>query len=119
MSESTLVDATRRLRSPASMPGHWAWWATNKGVRHPADPPTVEEILLVMREAGPGPYADRTRGLIAILWRAGLRISEALALTETDLDPRTGSVLVRAGNGGKRRMVGTECDEGRPPIGAA
>jgi site-specific recombinase XerD len=48
-----------------------------------------------MREAGPGPYADRVRGLIAILWRAGLRISEALALTESDLDPKTGSVLVR------------------------
>jgi hypothetical protein len=35
----------------------------NKGLRFPADPPTVEEIILVMREAGPGPYADRTRGL--------------------------------------------------------
>ena len=50
----------------------------------------------------------RTRGLIAILWRAGLRISEALALTESDLDPKTGSVLVRAGTGGKRRMVGMD-----------
>jgi site-specific recombinase XerD len=50
----------------------------------------------------------RTRGLIAILWRAGLRISEALALTESDLDPKTGSVLVRAGKGGKRRMVGMD-----------
>jgi integrase len=80
----------------------------NKGLRYPADPPTVEEIILVMREAGPGPYADRTRGLIAILWRAGLRISEALALTESDLDAKTGSVLVRAGKGGKRRMVGMD-----------
>jgi hypothetical protein len=35
-----------------------------------------------MGEAGPGPYADRTRGLIAVLWRAGLRIGEALALTD-------------------------------------
>jgi site-specific recombinase XerD len=37
-----------------------------------------------------------------------LRISEALALTESDLDPKTGSVLVRAGKGGKRRMVGMD-----------
>jgi integrase len=37
-----------------------------------------------------------------------LRISEALALTETDLDPKTGSVLVRAGNGGKRRTAGMD-----------
>jgi site-specific recombinase XerD len=63
---------------------------TEQGHRYPADPPTVEEIILVMRQAGPGPSADRTRGLIAILWRAGLRISEALALTETDLDAKTG-----------------------------
>jgi integrase len=72
-------------------------------VRYAADPPTVEEIILVMREAGPRLYADRVRGLIAILWRAGLRISEALALTESDLDAKTGSVLVRAGKGGKRK----------------
>ncbi len=62
----------------------------------------------MMREAGPGPYADRVRGLIAILWRAGLRISEALVLTESDLDPKTGSVLVRVGKGGKRRIVGMD-----------
>jgi integrase len=98
MSESRLVDVTVRMRSPAATPGHWAGCAPpNKGQRYPADPPTVEEIILVMRQAGPGPYADRTRGLIAILWRAGLRISEALALTESDLDPKTGSVLVRPG----------------------
>jgi integrase len=37
-----------------------------------------------------------------------LRVSDALALTESDLDPKTGSVLVRAGNGGKRRIVGMD-----------
>jgi len=61
-----------------------------------------------MRQAGHGHYADRTRALIAILLRAGLRISEALALTETDLDPKTGSVPVRSGKGGKRRIVGMD-----------
>jgi len=109
MSEPRLVDVTGRMRSPAATPGHWAGCAPpNKGQRYPADPPTVEEIILVMRQAGPGPYADRTRALIAILWRAGLRISEALALTESDLDPNTGSVLVRVGKGGKRRTVGMD-----------
>jgi hypothetical protein len=77
MSEPRLVDVTGRMRSPAATPGHWAGCAPpNKGLRYPADPPTVEEIILVMRQAGSGSYADRTRGLIAILWRAGLRISE-------------------------------------------
>jgi hypothetical protein len=56
MSEQGLVDITGRLRSPAATPGHWAGCAPpNKGLRYPADPPTVEEIILVMGEAGPGP----------------------------------------------------------------
>ena len=49
----------------------------NKGRRYPADPPRVEEIVAVMRKAGTGPYGQRLRGLIIVLWRAGLRVSEA------------------------------------------
>ena len=68
MSEPMLVDVTGRLRSLAATPGHWAGCAPlNKGLRYPADPPTVKEIILVMRQAGPGPYADRTPGVMAIL----------------------------------------------------
>src|SRR5215213_4247198 len=52
--------------------------------------------------------AKRLRGLIVVLWRAGLRICEALALTEADLDPRRGSLLVRRGKGGRRREVGMD-----------
>ena len=47
-------------------------------------------------------------GVIIALWRAGLRISEALALAETDLDRQRGAVLVRAGKGGRRRGVGMD-----------
>ena len=35
------------------------------------------------------------RELIVVLWRAGLRIREALMLAETDLDERRSSVMVR------------------------
>src|SRR5215211_1492696 len=48
------------------------------------------------------------RALIVVLWRAGLRIHEALALSEADLDRRRGSVLVRRGKGGRRREVGMD-----------
>jgi site-specific recombinase XerD len=46
--------------------------------------------------------------LIVILWRAGLRIQEALALAEADLDQRRGALLVRRGKGGRRREVGMD-----------
>jgi site-specific recombinase XerD len=48
------------------------------------------------------------RALIVILWRAGLRIGEALALVESDLDPARGSILVRHGKGDKRREAGMD-----------
>jgi hypothetical protein len=35
--------------------------------------------------------------MIVVVWRAGLRIQEALALAEHDLDPRRESLLVRNG----------------------
>ncbi len=74
---------------------------------YPADPPRVEEIVAVMREAGSGLHGDRMRALIVVLWRAGLRISEALDLREGDLEPGRGALLVREGKGGRRREVGT------------
>jgi hypothetical protein len=49
------------------------------------------------------PGQARLRGLIVVLWRAGPRIQEALALTEADLDQRRGSLLVRRGKGGRPR----------------
>ena len=108
MSELQLDRAGRR-RSPAAVPGFHAGHApANKGLRYPADPPKVEEIVAVMRAAGDGAHGRRLRGLIVILWRAGLRVQEALALTEADLDQRRGSLLVRRGKGGRRREVGMD-----------
>jgi integrase len=80
----------------------------NKGMRYPPDPPTVEEIVAVMREADEGRTAARLRALIVVLWRAGLRINEALQLSETDLDPACGAIAVRFGKGGRRRDVGMD-----------
>jgi site-specific recombinase XerD len=61
-----------------------------------------------MRAAGDSSDGARLRALIVILWRAGLRIGEALDLAETDLDPSRGAVLVRSGKGGRRREVGMD-----------
>ena len=43
-----------------------------------------------------------------MLWRAGLRIGEALELHERDLEPGRGALLVREGKGGRRREVGMD-----------
>ncbi len=103
------LDAAGRQRSPATLPGYHAGRAPrNKERKYPADPPRVEEIVAVMRQAGERPAGMRFRGLAVVLWRAGLRISEALALSEGDLEPERGALLVRHGKGGKRRQVGMD-----------
>jgi len=61
-----------------------------------------------MRAAGTGKDAARLRALIALLWRAGLRVSEALDLAESDLNRENGGILIRRGKGGKRRQVGMD-----------
>src|SRR5881398_275714 len=106
---SSMLDSAGRRRSPATLPGFHARRAPrNKGMLYPAAPPTVEEIVCVMRHASEDPHGFRLRAMIVMLWRGGLRIQEALALSEHDLDPRRGSVLVRRGKGGHRREVGMD-----------
>jgi site-specific recombinase XerD len=109
MTVSAVLDAAGRRRSPATLPGYHAGRAPrNKGQLYPADPPTVEEIIAVMRQTPDDRHGARLRALIVVLWRAGLRVQEALALGEHDLDPRRGSLLVRAGKGGRRREIGVD-----------
>ena len=104
-----LVDCLGRRRSPATTSAfHVGRPPRNRGMRYPADPPPVEQIIAVMRAAGAGAYGDRLRGVMVVCWRAGLRVGEALALAETDLDPSRGAILIRKGKGGKRREVGMD-----------
>ena len=104
-----LLDTAGRRRSPATLPEFHAGRAPgNKGQRYAADPPTVDEIIAVMRHAARARYGNRLNGLIVVLWRAGLRINEALSLTETDLEEQRGSILVRHGKNDRRRQVGMD-----------
>jgi site-specific recombinase XerD len=56
-----------------------------------------------MQRASDDRHGWRLRALIVVLWRGGLRIQDALALAERDLDSSRGSLLVRSGKGGRRR----------------
>ena len=100
-----LVAVGRRQRCPVIAKGRRR---ATRGMRYPVDPPTVEEIVLVMRHAGDRPHGLRMRGLIVVIWRAGLRISETLALTESDLDADRGAILIRHGRSDKRREAGMD-----------
>jgi hypothetical protein len=92
MSDARPLDSLGRQRSPAAVSGYLAGRPSrNKGRRYPADPPRTEEIIAVMRCAGDGLHCDRARGLIVVLWRAGLRIQEALDLEAAQCARRPGS----------------------------
>jgi integrase len=117
-SAQLLLHAAGRRRSPAATPGFLCGQTPrNKGRQYPPDPPRPEEIILVMRQAGHSNHGLRVRALIAVLWRGGLRISEALALTETDVDQRRGALLIRHGKGDRRRESGMD-DWGFEHLGA-
>lgn len=67
------------------------------------------EIEALMRACSRrAPTGVRNATLIAVLWRSGLRISEALALNVKDVNLVTQSVVVQSGKGGKRRTVGLD-----------
>jgi site-specific recombinase XerC len=109
MQSVALLDRAGRRRSPATTSSfHQNLPPRNKCRRYPPDPPTVEEVIAVMGVAGDEPEGRRLRGVIVMLWRAGLRISEALSLNETDLEPDRGAILIRHGKGDKRREVGMD-----------
>jgi integrase len=61
----------------------------------------VEQLLEAT--GGNGPVAVRNRAVIALLWRSGLRISEALSLRPADVD--AGKINVRRGKGSKQRVA--------------
>ena len=63
MTVLAVLDAAGRRRSPATMPGYHAGRPPrNKGRLYPADRPTVEEIIAVMRQTPD----DRRRALLFV-----------------------------------------------------
>src|SRR3954463_11926633 len=122
MTVSPVLDAAGRRRSPATMPGYHAGRPPrNKGRLYPADPPTVDEIVAVMREAGDDRHGYRLRALVVVLWRGGLRVAEALALGERDVDPGAGRCscatarAVAAARSAWAPGAGSSCGPGSPP----
>jgi len=81
----------------------------NKGRRFPAELLSPEEVRALLRACSSrAPTGIRNRALIAVLYRGGLRISEALALHAKDVDQTAGTVTVLHGKGDQRRTVGMD-----------
>lgn len=83
----------------------------NKGRKFPAETLTAKEAsALIWACSSRAPTGIRNRALLAVLYRSGLRISEALNLYPKDIDTESGELTVLRGKGGKRRVVAV--DEG-------
>jgi site-specific recombinase XerD len=76
--------------------------------RFPPETLTDAEVRSLL-DACPGSASGiRNSALIAILYRTGLRISEALDLYPKDVDLDRGAIRVMNGKGGKSRVVGVD-----------
>jgi site-specific recombinase XerD len=74
--------------------------------RRPPEILTPGEVSRLLRQcASSTPAGIRNRALITVMYRAGLRVDEALALKPSDVNPERGTILVRHGKGDRARTV--------------
>jgi integrase len=74
--------------------------------RFPAEPLALADVEALRAACSRrAPTGIRNRALLAVLFRSGLRVSEALALFPKDLDPTGCSLRVLHGKGNKARTA--------------
>lgn len=101
-------------KHPITRPGYGKGRAPkNKGLTYEADHFTqreIDELFAAIRVYDPKSFklATRNRALSVLMWRSGLRVSEALAIKVHDLDAEHGTVFVRQGKGGKSARCGMD-----------
>jgi hypothetical protein len=108
MTVSAVLDAAGRRRSPATLPGYHVGRPPRKGRLYPADPPTVEEIVAVMREAGNDRHGCRLRALIVALWRGACASPRHWRSASATSTPGTARCWCANGKGGRRREIGID-----------
>ncbi|MGE3138444.1 MAG: tyrosine-type recombinase/integrase [Thermoleophilia bacterium] len=89
-------------RQPTGLPG----WNANRTL--PAEPLSPAEVQALMAAFNRGATGDRNRAFVAILYRGGLRISEALELRPADVNLAAGTIRVLHGKGDRARTVGID-----------
>jgi integrase/recombinase XerC len=76
--------------------------------RLPPEVLTDTEVRAIMAACGQTPAGLRNRALIAVMYRSGLRLAEALSLRPHDVDHAQGAARVLFGKGGRSRTVGID-----------
>ena len=100
----------RVSHSPVTQPGHRAGEKPpNAGRRFPAEILTPDEVrALIGACSNRAPTGIRNRALLVMMYRGGLRVSEALSLRPKDIDPERGTVAILHGKGGQQRTIGLD-----------
>src|SRR4051812_35585886 len=81
----------------------------NKGKKFPAEPLTADEAKRLINACSrQAPSGIRNRALLTALYRAGLRVSEALGLMPKDCNIEAGTLRVLKGKGRTARTVGLD-----------
>jgi integrase/recombinase XerD len=80
-----------------------------KGEVYPAEPLSGVEVKQLLASVDTSTVTGiRNHALLVVLWRAGLRCSEALALRVSDIDFDAGTLRVLRGKGKRARTVGID-----------
>lgn len=77
-------------------------------MKRPPETLTEDNVRALLSHCGRGPTGLRNRALITVMWRGGLRVSEALALMPRDVSD--GVLHVRHGKGDRSRLVALHPD---------
>ena len=73
----------------------------------PAEPLNDHEVQALIAATGTTLIGVRSKALIVIMWRGGLRCGEALALRDADIDMRGGTIRILHGKGAKAGPSGS------------
>lgn len=77
-------------------------------MKYPIEVLSRQDVQQLLNACGKGVAGTRNRCLLAVLYRGGLRIAEALALRECDVDLENCSIRILRGKGNKSRTVGVD-----------
>jgi site-specific recombinase XerD len=81
----------------------------NKGRKLPPELLTVDDVRAVLAACSAGaPTGLRNRALVVALYRAGLRLEEALTLAPADVDLAGGVIRTRQPGAGRARVAGID-----------